>query len=268
MFKQRSTDSRVFRSETYLTTEYKPKKPVGREQEVKTIADAVRPLKRRKKGENLLLYGPSGVAKTTCTRYVLEKLDSETRVKTVLINCWQYNTRPSLLTELLIRLGYPAPRKGKPVDELLSKIREWLDKNGPIALALDEFDQLKEGTEVVYDLHLLNNQAKYNIGLLMITNQHPTQIQLEPRSTSRLSCQTLEFQPYDADELTDVLRARTELAFKPGAIADKAIRYVAEKTADHNGDCRHALNKLLRAGRQADKDDTNKVTVELIEQAL
>ena len=55
---------------------------------------------------------------------LFDRMEEETTSKSVYINCWQYNTRPSLLTELLIQLGYPAPRKGKPVDELLSKIRE------------------------------------------------------------------------------------------------------------------------------------------------
>ena len=124
----------VFRSETYLAASYAPENPVGRDHNIEQIADALRPLARHKTPDNLLVYGPAGTGKTTCVRHILSKLEDETRVKPIYINCWQYNTRPSLLTQLLIELGYPAPRKGKPVDERLLKLREWLDKNRRIAV--------------------------------------------------------------------------------------------------------------------------------------
>lgn len=150
MFENKSKNGKgVLRSETYLTSSFEPEEPVGRDSEIQRIASAVRPLSKQRTGENLLIHGPAGIGKTTCTKHVFQQLDDQTRVKAIYINCWQYNTRSSLLTELLIKLGYPAPRKGKPVDELLSKIREWLDKSHAAAIALDEFDQLDERTEAV-----------------------------------------------------------------------------------------------------------------------
>lgn len=153
MFENKSKNGKgVLRSETYLTSSFEPEEPVGRESEIRRIASAVRPLSKRRTGENLLIHGPAGIGKTTCTKHVFHQLDDQTRVKAIYINCWQYNTRSSLLTELLIKLGYPAPRKGKPIDELLFKIREWFDKSHAAAIALDEFDQLDERTEAVHDL--------------------------------------------------------------------------------------------------------------------
>lgn len=156
-----------------------------------------------------------------------------------------------MLTELLIELGYPAPRKGKPVDELLSKLREWLNKNRGVAVALDEFDQLRNQTEVIYDLQMVDQEADNPIGILTASNRCPRQIQLDPRSRSRLNCQTLEFQPYTAEELIDILEKRVEQAFKPGSVPDEAIEEVAERVAESSGDCRKALEILLRKGREA-----------------
>ena len=261
---ENSTSSRkkgVLRSETYLTSNYRPEEPVGRETEIGEIADAVRPLMHRHDANNLIIFGPAGVGKTTCTQYVTGKLENQASVKSVYINCWQYNTRSSLLTELLIQLGYPAPRKGKPVDELLSKIREWLDKNRGVAVALDEFDQLDNQTEVIYDLQMINEEADNSIGLLMVSNQHPTRITLDPRSQSRLSCKTLEFQSYNAPQLEEILQDRVEKALRPGTVTDDAIRRIAESVAENSGDCRKALKTLLRAGRKADREGKNSVTV-------
>jgi len=210
------------------------------------------------------VYGPAGVGKTTVVKHVFNQLEAETSAKAVYINCWQYNTRPSLLTELLIQLGYPAPRKGKPVDELLSKLREWLDKNQGFAVALDEFDQLDDRTEVVYDLQMLNEEAENKAGVIMVSNQHPRQINLDPRSRSRLNCQTLEFQSYNAPQLEKILQRRVEQAFRPGTVPDEVLEEIAEKIAENSGDCRQALNKLLQAGRHADQENTD-VTIEMIQ---
>jgi len=260
MFDKSTKGKGVLRSETYLNSSYQPDEPVGRKPEIQRIADAVRPLARRKKPENLLVHGPAGVGKTTCVKHVFNRLENETSARSVYINCWQYNTRSSLLTQLLIELGYPAPRKGKPVDELLSKIREWLDKKRNVAVALDEFDQLDQRNEIIYDLQMLNQEAENRIGIVMVSNQHPSKLHLDPRSRSRLNCQTLQFKPYTTGELEQILEKRVEQAFRPRAVPNEVIEQIAETVAEQSGDCREALEILLRAGRKADREGENQVS--------
>nr|WP_248898069.1 AAA family ATPase [Haloplanus sp. XH21] len=265
MFNKSNSSKGVLRSENYLTSTYHPDQPVGRDVEVQRIAEAVKPLARRKKPDNLLIHGPAGVGKTTCVKHVFNRLEKETSARSVYINCWQYNTRSSLLTQLLIELGYPAPRKGKPVDELLSKIREWLDKKRNVAVALDEFDQLEERTEVIYDLQMLNQEAENKIGVVMVSNQHPSKLQLDPRSRSRLNCQTLQFQPYSAVQLEQILKQRVKQSFRPGTVPDEVIEEIAESVAEKSGDCREALETLLRAGRKADQEGESEVGLEMLQ---
>lgn len=192
--------------------------------------------------------------------HALDRLDGESSVRTVRINCWQYNTRPSLLTELLVRLGFPVPRKGKPVDELLSRLREWLGKNRAVILALDEFDQLREPTEVVYDLHHIAQAAEQHLGLVVVSNTHPSAVDLDPRSHSRLGYRPIKFEPYDEESLTGILEERVERAFKPGAVTETVTDRIAAIVAEEGGDCRRALNILLRAGREADRERCDQVT--------
>ncbi|MXR40057.1 AAA family ATPase [Halobaculum sp. WSA2] len=256
----------MLRSETYLGTGFQPEKPVGRRREINRIVEAVKPVTRRRSPENLLVYGPAGIGKTTCVRHVFDRMEDETTSKAVYINCWQYNTRPSLLTELLIQLGYPAPRKGKPVDELLSKIQEWLSKNRGVAVALDEFDQLQERTEVIYDLQMLNEDSENQLGIVMVSNQQPSTLKLDPRSRSRLNCQTLQFKPYSTQELIEILEKRVEQAFRPGTVPDEVVEEIASQVAQKSGDCRQALNQLLRAGRKADQAGQRQVVIDDIEE--
>lgn len=61
-------------------------------------------------------------------------------------------------------------------------------------VALDEFDQLNDQTEFVYDFHLLSQQAKNPVGLNMVSNQESTSLKLELRSESRLSYRTVRFE--------------------------------------------------------------------------
>jgi cell division control protein 6 len=265
LFESNTDTGGVLRNESYLDTGYVPDKPVGRESEVNRIVRAVKPVTHGKQGENLLVHGPAGIGKTTSVRYVFNQLENETTSKSVYINAWKYNTRPSLLTELLIQLGYPAPRKGKPVDELLSKIREWLDKNRGVAVAIDEFDQLDNQTEVIYDLQLVNEESSNPLGLVMVSNQPPRQVELDPRSHSRLNCKTLEFTPYNTPQLEQILQERVERAFQPGTVHDEVITEIAETVAENSGDCRQALQKLLQAARKAEQEGKRKLTTDLIQ---
>ena len=265
MFDSKQQDGRgILRSETYLDTGFQPEKPVGRRSEIDRIVEAVKPVTRRQSPENLLVYGPAGIGKTTCVRHVFDRMEEETTSKAVYINCWQYNTRPSLLTELLIQLGYPAPRKGKPVDELLGKVREWLNKNRGVAVALDEFDQLEDRTEVIYDLQMLNEDSENQLGVVMVSNQHPTTIELDPRSRSRLNCQKLEFNSYNTAQLEQILDKRVEQAFRPGSVPDRTIAKIAEQVAENSGDCRQALSSLLQAARKAEQKGLSEVSEESI----
>jgi len=268
VFEKQDSGKGVLRTETYLNTSYQPENPVGRDSEVNRIVDALRPLTKRRSPENLLIYGPAGVGKTTCVQHVFDQLEKETSVKAVYINCWQYNTRPSLLTELLIQLGYPAPRKGHPIDELLSKLREWLSKNRGVAVALDEFDQLEEDGEVIYDLQLLNQEADHPLGTILVSNRPPTQLHFDQRSQSRLSMQTLQFNPYNTHQLTKILEKRVEQAFRPGSVPNEVIQRIADHVAENSGDCRQALEILLRAGREADRQVASELSLKYLENEL
>lgn len=260
MFDNDTVENGPIRSEQYLTDEAGTGHVIGREAEVHAIRDAMQPLTKRNTPTTVFVYGPPGNGKTTCVNYVFDALESETRVKTIRINCWQYRTRPALLTEILIQLGYPAPRKGKPVDERLGKLREWLDRNRSVAVALDEFDQLEDNTEILYDLHMLSQQTENNLGLVLLSNLPPDEFVLDDRSWSRLNCQMVEVEPYTADQLQDILEDRVEQAFLPGTVDPEVIEYIAEDAAESGGDCREAFARLLRVGRRASRDDAEEVT--------
>ncbi|MDY6770799.1 MAG: AAA family ATPase [Candidatus Nanohaloarchaea archaeon] len=266
MFEDTSRRRSVFRSESALNPDATADTAVGRDTELDRIEDAIKPLTSGSAPEDLLLVGPPGVGKTTCVNHVLAELEEHTRVKGVYINCWQHNTRPALLAHLLIELGYMVPRKGRAVDSLLSRLQEWLDKNRSVVVVLDEFDQLGDAADVIYDLKQISSETEHELGVVMICNESQPEESLDGRCWSRLDYTTVEFEGYDADTLFSILRERADQAFRPNTVSDHVLQIIADMVADKDGDCRQALALLRQAGREADRANADEVTAAHVQQ--
>jgi len=65
---------------------------------------------------------------------------------------------------------------------------------------------------------------------------------------------------YNASQLEEILSKRVEQAFKPGTVPDEVIEEIAETVAENSGDCREALEKLLRVGRKADRNGVTEIS--------
>jgi cell division control protein 6 len=76
-----------------------------------------------------------------------------------------------------------------------------------------------------------------------------------------LNCQTLQFNSYNVPQLQEILEKRVEQAFKLGTVLDEVVDKIAEQVAENSGDCREALEKLLRAGRRTDRSRENEVSI-------
>jgi cell division control protein 6 len=133
-------------------------------------------------------------------------------------------------------------------------------------VVLDEFDQLEDSAEIIYDLKQASEEAENELGLILIANEDKSTLDLDPRSQSRLRCNAVEFTRYNAEEIADILEQRADEAFRPRAVSDHAPRLIADIVADDGGDCRQALNMLLRAGRRADRENADKVTAKHVQQ--
>jgi cell division control protein 6 len=259
-------DSRLLRNEAVLTAAYEPDKLVGREDLRARIETAITPLTANDPPEHVYLYGPTGIGKTSVVRHVLAEADQTTRLNTALINCVRYNTRPALLAQLLIELGYPMPRKGKAVDTLLGKLQEWLGKHHGAVIALDEVDQLADVSETIYDLHetAAAVATPVPVSLLCLSTAPPTALNLDRRSLSRVPLSLIEVPPYSAEELTAILDERVEQAFTDPetTVPDELLSIIADRVASRSGDCRHALALLHRTARIAEQDGGDGLSVE------
>ncbi|MFH1285754.1 MAG: AAA family ATPase [Candidatus Micrarchaeota archaeon] len=273
LFKRLEGERGVFKEESALMPDYIPEVLPHREREVKEIASALMPASRGRKPENMILVGTPGTGKTACSRYVLRELAEYSKnVVPVYINCWEFSTRHGVLSEIVSALGEILPRRGISTDEITAKIVEVLkkEKKTPVVV-LDELDRLfasQYGEEkVLYDLARAGEVFSVNIGVLGITNNKELLAKIDARVKSSLAQKQIEFGKYSPVQLKDILKERAKLSFFPLVLEEEVIPLCAAVGAKNNGDARLAIATLWKAGRNAEKEGKEKVSVEHAKEA-
>lgn len=117
-------DDRIILEESFLSTDYVPENLASRKNELDQMERFLLPVSR--KSNVILVHGPTGTGKTASVRRLLEDIEEDTTAATVYLDCWEYRTKTAILAKILIDLGIPVPRKGKPVDTLYEKVERVL----------------------------------------------------------------------------------------------------------------------------------------------
>jgi len=269
----RFKNAKIYANREILLPDYVPEELPHRDNQIIELATVLAPALSGSKPPNVFIYGLTGTGKTAVTKYVLRKLvvKAEGTVLTAYINCRQSNTNYRVLAELSSSVGKPVPFTGLSTAEVLNRFIRGLERQAKIMIAvLDEIDWLvkSSGDSVLYHLTRLNSELKRSrLSVIGITNDLRFMEYIDPRIKSGLGEEELVFPPYTNKELEDILRKRAEKAFRKGAIEDGVIPLCAAIAAKQNGDCRLALDLLLKAADLAEREDSSKVTEEHVRRA-
>lgn len=257
----------VFKDERFLYPDFVPERLPHRDAEIDSLVFALKPVTEARKPQNSLVLGKSGTGKTAVVKYVLKELEEfSDRAKSLYLNCFEFNTRHGILTEISNFLGEPTPRRGIATDEAYGQLLVALKKARftPI-IVLDEVDQLMQGNEaskLFYDLLRVVEHEKAGFGLVLISNDFSFSAKLDSRVKSSLAHQTVLFEPYGPQQLKDILRERSQYAFNPSSLDAEAVNVAAAHAAKLGGDARIAIECLLRAGRLAERENAEKLLPE------
>ncbi|MFH1256933.1 MAG: AAA family ATPase [Candidatus Diapherotrites archaeon] len=265
-------DKLVFRDERFLYPEFVPERLPFRDSEIDSLVFALNPVTKGGKPQNVFVCGPTGVGKTVAVKFVLKQLEEfSDRAKASYFNCFEFNSRHSILSGIANLLGAAVPRRGIATDEIYTKMVELLKKSSftPIAV-LDEADQLprEELSSLLYDLLRVTEQQKNRIGVVLVSNDEAFTAKLDARVKSSLSPETISFSSYSPQQLKQILAERCEFAFQKNALAADVVSVAAAHSAKLGGDARIAIESLLRAGREAEKENSQTVQLKHLHKAF
>ena len=253
---------------------------VGRDDEIKQLANAANPAIFGQSPSNVLIYGKTGTGKSLCAKYVTSRLvdtaeEEGVTIGTAYIDCAQDTTETqaaqSIATELndAERTGVNIPDKGISTATYYKRLWGILDDQYDVALIiLDEIDKLEDDS-ILMQLSRAGEAGKINsckIGVIGISNKIKYKDRMDERVKSSLCEREFVFPPYDATQLSEIMDARSD-AFRDGVLEEDVIPQASALAAREHGDARKAIDILRYAGEIAQAEGAPSVKQEFITQA-
>ena len=211
---------------------------------------------------NLLVYGPSGAGKSVTCLHVLESLKRLCHNEgTPFHYCYIDLTTPKTcfgaLNEIAISLNDAVKRykKGMAKDQMRESIVNSLNRlNGFVCLLLDEADNVTTDPDgfLVFLAKTLPRQVQARLSYVFVTNRIEWERTLDPRIFSVLKKQDIIFQPYDAEDIVQILDLRVQRALDKDKVFESAIRKIAAYASRETGDARKAVELLTRSVKIAE----------------
>lgn len=257
----------IFKNRDVLRSTYVPEYLPHRDREVESLIKILIVALRGDTPSNILIYGKTGTGKTAVTTHVgneLEKAGTERGIpcQVIYVNCEVIDTQYRLLAHLARHFGKKIPMTGWPTDQVHSEFKKALDsRERCVIIILDEIDKLtKKSDDVLYNLSRINSTLKNTkVSIVGISNDLRFTEFLDPRVKSSLGEEEIIFPPYNADQISDILRQRAEVAFGNGTLDANVISLCAALAAREHGDARKALDLLRISSELAERDGAMRV---------
>ena len=216
-----------------LTESYTPEKVLHRDNQIKDIKEVFETFKKFKMASNLLLQGFSGSGKTTAVNSVLKNQNGSF----VYASGAQNKTSYKLLKSIFDLNFHTVERT---LTEGIKKFKE-----DPKIIVIDEVNKLKDGVELRDLFDNLNTiYRETSCPVILITNQRGVIGLMPDDARLTLLFEKIEFKPYNAIELKDIISDRVELIKKvhPVNIPEGKLEYIAAVACrDMDGSARSAL---------------------------
>ncbi|MFH1722507.1 MAG: AAA family ATPase [Candidatus Altiarchaeota archaeon] len=285
IFDTELADRPIFKDLTVLSPHYVPDELPHRERESREISRILAPILRQEKIQNIFIYGKTGTGKTSVVRYVTNRLEDVAsdptknkkgiKIKSIYTNCKIHSSHYQVLIQVLENDYFTqgilkdSPFIGRtdfrltgltPGDLYDRLLRVTKNNNLQLIIVLDEIDTVKNLDELVYALTRINDElSQGQVAIIGISNKYGFKDKLDPRSKSTLCERELVFKPYNASQLTTILKQRVKLGLKRNCIKDSELELIAAISAKTNGDARYALRLLQRAGEIAESKKETKI---------
>jgi cell division control protein 6 len=274
-------EKKIFLNKALVKVSYVPTNisdALHREDVIKKMQRCLIDISKNLAPNNIIVYGKMGTGKTMITKLVLndlERVAAKKRVKltTIYISCEDANSENGVLGLINNNLMF----------ELLGKFREKIgnsisrntfnfkklfnELDGILIIVLDEIDKIKNPDLINKLTRSISEKTGQPPCLICITNNINFKDDLKGHTKSVLAESEIQFNPYNAEQLNNILDARVEKAFYTGVVVDMVVPLISALCAQENGDARKAINLLCKSGEIAEEKLKNVIKEEDVREA-
>lgn len=255
-------------------------KIVGRDEEFQLLAQLVGPATEGGPAQNITINGKTGTGKSLVSRYIASEAEKRAayygvNLAHVYIECSGMSSATEAIIEIAEkvrdRLGSTVriPEKGISQRAYLKRLWQMLNDHDvdTLYVVLDEIDKMDsdkyrddDDDELLFELSRAEEQdnTDTHLGLICVSNKIEWRDNVDARVDSTLSDETEVFDPYNANELREILYARED-AFKTDVLDEAVIPKIAAHAAKDKGDARKAVDMLRYAGQIAERQKDDRV---------
>ncbi|HDJ89524.1 MAG TPA: ORC1-type DNA replication protein, partial [Thermoprotei archaeon] len=280
--------SRIFINEYRISSlEYIPSRLPHRERQIGYLTEIFRPVVRNpgKISQKAVFIGRTGTGKTVTAKFFGKKLEKYLlnkgfSFKYIHINCHKDRSLYLVSQRIASELKLKIPLRGYSYHEIFYLIFHTLSSNNmAILVTLDEIDYLKRNKEndSMYFLSRINDEFLDEnaspISFIFITRDPNFFEKMEESIKRCLIHNKIDFPPYTATEIIDILRERivVEKAMRKKAVSNEILEIIGDLTGydkGGTGDARLALEILWKAGIEAERSGKNFIEIEDVRKAF
>jgi len=272
----------IIKNRDILHFTYIPEIILHRKSEQEQVTQSLLPILKKSRPSNLLVYGKPGTGKTLVVKKVLSKIQERVEksnfpIKLIYSNSKEETTLYGLLVSLGRQLGLSEkelPSNGLAISVVFKRLLTKIDEEKLNAIfVIDEIDYLaqlvaKTGKDILYQLTRANERlTQGSLTMVGISNDLTFKERLDPRVISSLGEEEIVFTNYNVEQIKKILEERINESFVANSVDESALNLIAALAGGEHGDARRAIDLLRVAGELAERQQSDKVTIEHVREA-
>ena len=272
----------IIKNRDILHFTYIPNIILHRKNEQELVTQSLLPILKQSRPSNLLVYGKPGTGKTLVVKKVLSKIQERVEKSNFPIKLIYSNSKnETTLYGLLVSLGRQLdlkqdelPSTGLAISEVFKRLLNKIEEGKLNAIfVIDEIDYLaqlvaKTGKDILYQLTRANEQLQQgSLTMVGISNDLTFKEKLDPRVISNLVEEEIVFTNYNVEQIKKILEDRINESFIENSVEEPALNLCAALAGGEHGDARRAIDLLRVSGELAERQQSDKVTIEHVREA-